>query len=272
MRHQRKLRNLLLDRHFQLKYAGYLVALALVLSLALGAILWKTSAEVVQQSRANADHGARIVELGKEVVLESQKVSAVVRMNIVRDPVYQDNPELLAAFNSDAAEQDQRLEAQNQQLEAQRLALKSNAQMLESSHRRLLLVLILALSSLVVGVGIVGIFVTHKVAGPIFKMTRHFRDVAADRLLMPNSLRRGDELVVFFGEFRQMLLAVRERREETIVALDTALESLEGKVGTEELQGLRLLRAQLQAGLDSPGTQSAIPRTYSIESPADPRS
>ena len=35
-RHQRRLRNYLLDSHFQLKYSGYLVMIAVALSVSLG--------------------------------------------------------------------------------------------------------------------------------------------------------------------------------------------------------------------------------------------
>src|SRR6478736_1986518 len=122
-RHQRKLRNFLLDPHFQLKYSGYLVLIALALSVSLGAVLWRTSQAMVAQSRQNVERGEQIVTLSKEVVGESRKVSAVVRMNIVRDPVYQDNPDLLAAFNADAQNQDQRLASQQANLEEQRKLL-----------------------------------------------------------------------------------------------------------------------------------------------------
>ena len=40
-RYQRRLRNYLLDARFQLKYTGYLVATAILLSVALGSLLWK---------------------------------------------------------------------------------------------------------------------------------------------------------------------------------------------------------------------------------------
>ena len=43
-RHQRRLRNYLLDSHFQLKYTGYLVGIALLFSISLGLLIWRTSA------------------------------------------------------------------------------------------------------------------------------------------------------------------------------------------------------------------------------------
>src|SRR5688572_8724986 len=107
-RHQRRLKNYLLDSHFQLKYSSYLVLIAVILSASLGFILWRTSLAVIDQSLEAVDQGEQVVNLGREVVKESQKVSAVVQMNIVKDPVYADNPALIEAFKTDAAVQDER--------------------------------------------------------------------------------------------------------------------------------------------------------------------
>src|SRR5262245_56168382 len=111
-RHQRRVKNYLLDSHFQLKYSGYLVLLAVALSAGLGFMLFRSSSDVINQSAATVRQGDEVVARGREVVAESQKVSAVVQMNIIKDPVYSDNPALLDAFKADAAEQDARLKKQ----------------------------------------------------------------------------------------------------------------------------------------------------------------
>lgn len=229
-RHQRSFKNLLLDRHFQLKYTGYLVAIAGVLSVSLGLILWRTSGQLVHQSERSAAQGRQIVELGKEVVNESRKVSAVVRMNIVKDPIYQDDPDLLAAFNSDAEEQDKKLDVQTANLEKQRSLLVEQANQLESFHKTMLFSLAGLLTLLVVGIGLAGIIVTHKVAGPIFKMKKHLGEVAEGKYQVPWSLRKGDELVEFFEAFRTMVVALRDEREAHMKVLKDAM----GKLGEEK--------------------------------------
>src|SRR5882757_2614370 len=136
-RYQRKIRNYLLDSHFQLKYTGYLVATAVLLSLLLGTLLWSSSREVIAQSQETVKQGQETVERGQEVVRESQKVSTVVHMNIVKDPVYGANPELAAVFNESAREQDKRLEAQQHKLEADALDLKRRSQDLGEQQARM---------------------------------------------------------------------------------------------------------------------------------------
>jgi hypothetical protein len=126
-RHQRRFKNYLLDAHFQLKYSSYLVVIAVVLSVGLGVLIWRTSNKVIDQSWSAVRQGEEVVARGKEVVAESQKVSAVVQMNIIKDPVYSDSPALLEAFKSDAAKQDERLKEQQDQLVKQAAGLKGQA-------------------------------------------------------------------------------------------------------------------------------------------------
>jgi hypothetical protein len=227
-RHQRRLRNYLLDSHFQLKYSSYLVAIAVALSVSLGLILWRTSVAVIEQSHEAVDQGEQVVSLGREVVKESQKVTEVVKMNIIKDPVYADNPALAEAFKLDAAAQDERLKDQQTQLEAQAAALRKQSQDLTSRQRTIFTTLVAVLSLLVVLIGFAGIVVTHKVAGPIYKMKRQIKSVADGHLQVPGQLRKGDELVDFFEVFREMVVSLRKRQEQEIALLDAAIDTLEG--------------------------------------------
>lgn len=250
-RHQRKLKNYLLDPQFQLKYTAYLVAVAVALGGSLGLVVWQTSNQVVAQSQKNVEQGQRVVGLGREVVGESRKVSEVVKMNIVKDPVYQDNPALLEAFTTDAKKQDQRLQEQEAQLVAQAESLKSESSSLKAFQSRMMLTLVGVMVLLVVGIFIVGVVVTHKVAGPIFKMKRMIKDVGEGRLRIPGKLRKGDELVHFFEAFDQMVRSLRARQENEIAMLESAIARLEGKADASELKPLLDLKRQMQESLDA---------------------
>jgi methyl-accepting chemotaxis protein len=250
-RHQRRLRNYLLDPHFQLKYSAYLVAIAVALSVGLGLILWRTSRAVIAQSREAVAQGVQVVGLGREVVSESRKVSAVVQMNIVKDPVYSDNPALLEAFKTDAAKQDERLKRQQEQLEAQAASLQQQSARLADQQNTMFLSLYMALGLLVFGIGFAGIIVTHKVAGPIHKMKRQIRDVGAGKLAIPGALRKGDELVHFFDEFDHMVRSLRARQEREIALLDAAMDKLRTNGAPDVLEPLTELRSEMRAALDA---------------------
>ena len=151
------MRNYLLDAHFQLKYTSYLLAIAVLLSLALGTLLWSVSQKVIAQSQETVKQGQETVQRGQEVVRESQKVSAVVHMNIIKDPVYGSNPELAAVFNESANEQDKRLEDQQHKLEGDAQSLQKRSLELADQQTQMFVVLIVVLSLLVVAIGIAGI-------------------------------------------------------------------------------------------------------------------
>jgi hypothetical protein len=249
-RHQRKLRNYLLDAHFQLKYSAYLVGIALILSGSLGIILWRTSNALSAQSRESVSVGEQVVERSREVLTESQKVSAVVQMNIIKDPVYSENPALLAAFQEDAKKQDDRLLQQQRQLEEQAQRLKEQSQRIEDKQSAMATALVIILSLLVVFVGLAGIVVTHKVAGPIYKMKRQIRALGAGSLQIPAPLRKGDELRDFFEAFRETIGELRKRQAEEIAMLDHAIRNLEPKANKEDLDELRALRTEMQGALE----------------------
>src|ERR1700712_2428248 len=237
-RHQRRFRNYLLDSHFQLKYTGYLVGIALLFSISLGLLIWRTSVAVIAQSHQAVHQGEQVVERGRQVVAESQKVSEVVKMNIIKDPVYSDNPALLDAFKADADKQDERLKAQQVALEGQATALRDQAAALTDKQHAMLYTLVGALALLVILIGMAGILVTHKVAGPIYKMKRQINDVGEGRLAIPGKLRKGDELVEFFETFETMVVNLRHRQEVEIQKLENAITTLEPKAEPGELDDL----------------------------------
>ena len=248
--HQRRLKNYLLDTHFQFKYSGFLMLIAVVLSAGLGAMLWRTSNKVIDQSWKAVRQGEEVVRQGQEVVSESQKVSAVVQMNIIKDPVYSDSPALLEAFKADAAQHDLRLKSQQAQLQRQAAELKAQAAELSMQQRNMLLTLCGALLLLVILIGCAGIIVTHRVAGPIYKMKSNLKAVADGHLRVPTPLRKGDELVEFFETFRSMVIALRERQEAEIGKLDQAISVLEPKAGAGDLEPLHSLKRDMQGALE----------------------
>lgn len=224
--HRRRLRNFLLLKNFQLKYAGLFAGAALLLSLILGYLLAQTSQDLLRQSREAVDQGRRAVETGRQLVVESQKVSAVVRMSLTKGADYADNPELGEAFRADNQALQSKTNEQQQELERQALALASNSMLIQSRQRSVLTTIFGLLGVLVIVLGIVGIVITHKVAGPIYKMTLYMQKLRKGSLVEPAPLRQGDDLVEFFEELRAAVRALRERQEADIRVLDQTISEL----------------------------------------------
>jgi nitrogen fixation/metabolism regulation signal transduction histidine kinase len=225
-RHHRKARNYLLDRNFQLKYTGFLVGVAFVFAFLLGAVLWWTGSTVIEQSQAAVEQGRKTVrkgqetvERGKLLIIEKGKVDAVVKMSIAKE--YKDDPELAKTFNEDAAKEEAKLREDQDHLEREAVSLSQSARDLEAQakdvatqQRTLLLGLVAVLSLLVIGIGLLGIVFTHKVAGPIFKMKRLLRQVGGGKLVIRERLRKGDELQDFCVLLNDATAPLRRREAE----------------------------------------------------------
>src|SRR6516165_6948166 len=83
-KYKRSIKNYMLEPKFQLKWTGYLLAVAVVVSGLLGVFLLRTSNEVTSQS-------AKVISEGNKLLDESRKNSELVRMTM-KDQ-YPDAPE-----------------------------------------------------------------------------------------------------------------------------------------------------------------------------------
>jgi nitrogen fixation/metabolism regulation signal transduction histidine kinase len=221
--YKRSFKNYLIDSRFQLKYTGMILGVAIVISTVLGIFLWQTSGEVVQESQ--------------KVVEQSKKVSDVVQMSIKDDPVYGVNPDLAQAFNSAAAEQDNKILAQQ-------------AALVRQQHT-MLYALVGALAVMVFLIGALGIFITHKVAGPIYKMKLLLRQVTDGKLKVGARLRKGDELQDFFDVFATMVESLRDRQAREVEELDRAIEAAKtGGLASSAIDKFSSVRDEMKRALD----------------------
>jgi hypothetical protein len=218
--YKRSMRNFLLDSRFQLKYTGFLVIVAVGISGVMGAVLYETTLSVVGESSALVD--------------ESKKVSEVSRMNI-RD-LASDSPELLTEFNREADAHDKALGDQQTRL------IHRQQVMIES--------LVGGLALMVVLIGMFGIYFTHKVAGPVFKMKRLLKQVGDGHLHVDARLRRGDELVDFFETFTQMVQGLRQMEANQLADVEAAVKALEGGTKEETSAALKRVRDAMKKALE----------------------
>jgi len=98
---------------------------------------------------------------------------------------------------------------------------------LATNDLKRLLVLVafgIALAFLVVGYGIV---MTHKIAGPLFKMKRYLGEIAEGRLDQLAGLRKGDQLQDFFTALDNMHAALRTRAEADLALLEKIVAAID---------------------------------------------
>jgi len=111
--------------------------------------------------------------------------------------------------------------------------------------------LICGLALLVATIGIFGIWFTHKIAGPIYKMKMLLRQVGDGKLVFQGKLRKGDELQDFFGAFTTMVDKLRERQSHEVTQLEAAIR-MAGEAGAsqESLAKVRSVRDEMKRAID----------------------
>jgi hypothetical protein len=119
----------------------------------------------------------------------------------------------------------------------------------------------LTLKMVGVGVGLVLVLslylvvMTHKVAGPLYKVSTYFDKMADGKLGEVYPLRKGDMMQDFYEKFREMHIAVRERHRADnegvarfLAACDAAGVAREGELG-QALDALARHREERDAAL-----------------------
>src|SRR5688572_2753920 len=110
---------------------------------------------------------------------------------------------------------------------------------------------------LVMSVAAAGIWITHKVAGPLFSIEGICARVRDNKLApsLRQQLRKGDELQEFYSTFRDMYEALRTRADRDVQVLRQAITHLEQASGgsaslREPIEDLRRLQAEKEASLE----------------------
>ena len=98
---------------------------------------------------------------------------------------------------------------------------------LEDGRRRILLVLLGTGILLMFGLGVYGIKMTHKVAGPLHKVTLYLAKMRDGRYDKVYDLRKGDQLVEFYEHFKHAHAGVVALEKDDIARIKAALDALE---------------------------------------------
>lgn len=234
-KYKRSMKNYLLDARFQLKWTAMIIAVALVISAIMGVVLYITSSNVTQESQ-------KVIAQGQELIKESQKNSDLVKMQIKKE--YADTPELAETFNKGASELDGQLQERQKSLLAQQ-------QNTIERQRTMLSSLVLGLTLLVVLIGLLGIYFTHKVVGPIYKMKLLLKQVGDGRLNFQGGLRKGDELQDFFEAFSKMVDKLKNRQAREVAELESAMVAAKASGASDEsIAKIGRVHDEMKAALD----------------------
>ncbi|MGE6760667.1 signal protein [Corallococcus interemptor] len=205
---KRRWRNFLLDAPFQLKLTAYIVGVTLVMAALLGIFLVRAANSLMHETATAVDARSAAAEVSRELSGATLSNELMAHMN---DP----------AFEKQFREQAQAIDAK---YEAERSAIVAQRAELERHQHLTWWVLGGCLLTFIVVVALATIVVTHRMAGPLFRIKRMMREVAEGRLHPPqHGLREGDELQDVFEAARDMTQRLRAQQTEDARALSEAL-------------------------------------------------
>jgi hypothetical protein len=123
---------------------------------------------------------------------------------------------------------------------------------LERGRKRILWVLIGTGLLLMIGLALYGIKMTHKVAGPLFKVSLYFAKMRDGRLDKVYNLRKGDQLVDFYDHFKHAHAGVVNMEKDDIEHIKATIAAAEaaGIGDHESIAELRTLLARKEKSLE----------------------
>ena len=102
------------------------------------------------------------------------------------------------------------------------------ASVLESDDQALIYKMVAVGFGLVIILSAYLVIMTHKVAGPLFKVSSYFEQMSEGRLGVVTPLRRGDMLQDFYGDFKSMHESLRARSQAELAIMERTLAELRG--------------------------------------------
>jgi hypothetical protein len=105
---------------------------------------------------------------------------------------------------------------------------------------------------LMLGLGLYGIKMTHKVAGPLFKVSLYFAKMRDGRLDKVYNLRKGDQLVDFYEHFKHAHAGIVTMEKDDIERIKATIKAAEdaGLGDHASITELRTLLARKEKSLE----------------------
>ena len=205
---QRKLRNYLLDAPLQLRFTAVLVLATLLGAGLLGIFLARALNRLAEQAERAVEARAAAAQASHELGNASLSKTLLERIN---------DPEFTAQLDRQSRAIDAAYQAEQAQVAEQRREVARESTRI--GWLVLLSVLVFALTVL-----LLGIVITHRIAGPVYRVRRLLSDLAEGRREVPrHGLRDGDELRELFDAAASLVKTLRAEDEATLEAVSVAL-------------------------------------------------
>lgn len=257
--YKRSWKNLLLNKRYQLRFTLFMVGLSAVLMVLLGwwvmAVAGRATTVAINNvlgeeickdpSAAAAEEAAPPAE-AEPAPAPAEETAAGARPKVT---IEESEMQILdTPAPPRKAEEAGALRAKYEECKAHQAAQIAR---LESRERLIFWVLIAVGSMLVIGLLFYGIKMTHRVAGPLHKVSLYMAKLQEGKYDTVYNLRKGDHLVDFYAHFKAAHAGMKKWQEEDVARLKAVIAAAEeGKLegrSPELAAALADLRALLAA-------------------------
>jgi len=191
-RYKRSVANMLVDKKFQLKYTLFVMVLCLAIYGVLGGLYYSEMAASTE-----------LMDINKSVS------GAFTRA--ADKPASQDD-EFLKSLDLPAGD-DEYVKSTLKELDEE---IKPE---LASRDTRAVYVMLAAVAFLVLALAVAGIYMTHKVAGPLYALTLFMNAAIEGRWKSIRPFRQGDEFVWLAESFQKLVRSIKVTHERELEAL-----------------------------------------------------
>lgn len=284
-RHQRSWKNFLIEKDYQLRSTIISVVIAAIICTALGTlVIWQTRQANAEFKKMGKDSTALFQRQRKKTntLFRETRAAATkdvkkllnVATEMLKVQLQDKDPDMrqlasiaMADLKKDdsrivarRATEDKRLSDQRTHEDSERVVQrkKHDAEAAARRSRRELILLIAIIAFGVVFLVVIFVFnivITHRTAGPLFKMGRYMDEIRDNKYTEVWNLRKGDQLVELYSRFQAMHKAAKARVEGDIELLDETLAACEK--GGVDSDAIDALKARLAQKRESVGAQDS---------------
>lgn len=219
---KRQLRNYLLDAPLQLRFTSVLLLGTLLGAGLLGLFLARALNRLGDQAERAVEARAAAAQASHELHNAALSKTLLERFG---------DPQFTAQMERQSKAIDAAYVAEQAQVAEQRLEV-------QREQRRIGWLVLLSVGVFSLGVLALGIVLTHRIAGPVFRVRRLLADVREGRREVPShGLRDGDELRELFEAASALVQTLRSEDEATLATVSEVMKS--GGPGAERLRPLQ---------------------------------
>jgi HAMP domain-containing protein len=132
-------------------------------------------------------------------------------------------------------------------------------QALASADQRMLVIILMASLAVAATLGLLGILITHRIAGPVLVLSRYAEALSQGTYPAMRPLRKNDELKEYFEVFRRAVDRLKARESAEIAELQAVASTLSGESGERLRSIVSRKQAVLEAKLAAEGASEARP-------------